>query len=568
MRNARAWTPPKGEVDARATATAAALPPRMLVVWCEDWPVVAAGIASATPAAVIHANRVVACSAGARAEGVGVGLRRREAQARCPDLVVVEPDPARDARAFEPVVSALEALTPRIEVVHPGCAAIATRGPSRYHGGDHALAGKAAGLVASVLPGSVPGVGVADGLAAATLAAQSGRAAATLGAARQASPALRPAQGASVTVVPPGQSASFLAPFPITRLGFPELSGVLVRLGIRTVGDLAELPAPGVVGRFGAEGARAHRLARGLDPRPPNARPPAPDWSTAAELDPPADRVDAVAFVAKSLADELHARLSAEGLACTRVLVIAETEHGERHERLWRTEGAGGVALTPGAIADRVRWQLDGWLNAGMWGSRPTAGISTLRLSPDEVVPATGRQLGFWGGAAEAGERAARALARVEGLLGPGAALVAERRGGRGPGEQVALVPAGAVDLTATRPATAAGWVTEPWPGQVPTPSPALVLDEPVAAEVLDGEGLAVRVSGRGEVSAEPVTVAVGGGPAADVAAWVGPWPADERWWDPAAHRRRARLQVVTADGVARLLIVESGRWWLEATYD
>ena len=54
----------------------------------------------------------------------------------------------------------------------------------------------------------------------------------------------------------------------------------------------------------------------------------------------------------------------------------------------------------------------------------------------------------------------------------------------------------------------------------------------------------------------------------APVVAWAGPWPVDERWWDPPAHRRRARAQVVTADGTARLLALEGGRWWVEATYD
>ena len=58
------------------------------------------------------------------------------------------------------------------------------------------------------------------------------------------------------------------------------------------------------------------------------------------------------------------------------------------------------------------------------------------------------------------------------------------------------------------------------------------------------------------------------GGPWTEVVAWAGPWPADERWWDPPAHRRRARLQVQLTDGGAYLVAVERGRWWVEATYD
>jgi len=51
------------------------------------------------------------------------------------------------------------------------------------------------------------------------------------------------------------------------------------------------------------------------------------------------------------------------------------------------------------------------------------------------------------------------------------------------------------------------------------------------------------------------------------VAAWAGPWPVDERWWDAARARRIARFQVHTADGRLVLLAVERRRWWLLAEY-
>jgi protein ImuB len=60
----------------------------------------------------------------------------------------------------------------------------------------------------------------------------------------------------------------------------------------------------------------------------------------------------------------------------------------------------------------------------------------------------------------------------------------------------------------------------------------------------------------------------VAGSPSGAVTGWSGPWPTDERWWDPAAARRRARLQVLLEDGTAHLLVLEQGRWYLEATYD
>jgi protein ImuB len=85
---------------------------------------------------------------------------------------------------------------------------------------------------------------------------------------------------------------------------------------------------------------------------------------------------------------------------------------------------------------------------------------------------------------------------------------------------------------------------------------------------VLDRHGRPVGVSGRGLATAAPARVALGGGPGQEVVGWAGPWPVDERWWDRAGHRRRARFQVLTALGTAHLLSLEDGQWWLEATYD
>jgi protein ImuB len=519
---------------------------RTLVVRCGDWPLVAAGVPLDVPAAVFHANRVVATSPAARAEDVVDHQRRREAQSRCPQLVVLDHDPARDARAFEPVVAALDAVTPRVEITVPGQVAFPTRGPARFFGGDDALAGRVLVAVEGALAGRGRcSVGIADGPFAAALATRT-------------DPVAQPHR-----VVPAGATPAFLAPLPVATLGRPELVEVLVRLGVRTLGALAALPAPDVLARFGADGLRAWRLAGGLDERPPALADPPADLTVSAELDPPAETVAPAAFLARGLAEELHRRLWARGSACTRVVIGAETEHGERLERVWRAEGA----LTAAAIADRLRWQLDGWLQ-GSTRHRPTAGISRLWLAPDEVVPAGGRQLGFWGSDAATTDRANRAVARVQGLLGVGSVTVPEWRGSRDPATQVALVEAEAVDLTVERPAAGRHRVVGPWPGRLPTPAPARIHPAAPSAEVVDAAGQPVRVSGRGELSAAPTRLSVAGGPWTGIVEWAGPWPLEERWWDGARGRRRARLQLVAADGQARLAVLESGTWHIEATYD
>src|SRR6266536_2285948 len=117
--------------------------------------------------------RVLAISLAARAEGVRPGQRRRQAQECCPELELIAHDPDRDARAFEPVLVAVESLTPRIEVLRPGECAFPARGAARYHGGEATLTAKVLATVDQVL--GVLGrcqVGIADGRFAASLAAR------------------------------------------------------------------------------------------------------------------------------------------------------------------------------------------------------------------------------------------------------------------------------------------------------------------------------------------------------------------------------------------------------------
>src|SRR4029450_13235895 len=186
--------------------------------------------------------------------------------------------------------------------------------------------------------------------------------------------------------------------------------------------------------------------------------------------------------------------------------------------------------------------------------------LTRLALSPDEVVPDRGRQLGFWGEETEAEQRAARALARIQGLLGPEAVHTARLRGGRDPADRVTLTPAEAPpsgpphpgppappppplssppsgspssgvpasgpsastspapDPAASRspggpghgpPGAPGGGSGDlrgavPWPGQVPAPAPAIVYAEPLPAEVVDADGGPGAREGRGLLACAP----------------------------------------------------------------
>ena len=536
-----------------------ALPDRALAVWCPDWPVVAVGADPDTAAAVVVKGLIVACSSAARAEGVRRGQRTRDAQRLAPELVLYARDEAAEARAFEPVLGVLADFTPRFEVVRPGLAALPLDGPARYFGGEDLVVRAIRDRVGEAGVGA--GVGVADGVFAAALAARTD------------------------TQVVPGRTAEFLASFPTSVLDLPELVEPLSRLGVTTLGRLAELPADAVAGRFGADGVAAHRLARGLDARPPAPLRQGPDLSVEAVFDPPADGSERIVFAAKALADELHAVLAQAGVACVRVAVEihgaagpgapmsdSASAAGEVSYRLWRHEGL----LASTAVAERVRWQLAGWQVklqgaeakhaadasglAGPVDAPADQGITRLRLIPDHLVPARGVQPGLWG-ADEAPDRIARAAERLQAMYGPNAVTLPADAGGRSPADQGVRTPYG--DLPPRDPEAA------PWPAALPAPAPADVPREPRPAEVTDRDGAPVGVSGRLRVSAGPAQLAL---PETRerlrILSWAGPWPLAERWWEPGAAVRQARFQAVTDDGRAWLLIVRDGGWFVEAVYD
>ena len=228
-----------------------------------------------------------------------------------------------------------------------------------------------------------------------------------------------------------------------------------------------------------------------------------------------------------------------------------------------------------------MRWQLAGWQpvrgdaegasdggasdgGASDGGASDeggaVGGITLLRLVPDQLVRATGRQLGLWGDAVVS-DRVARAALRVQAMLGHGSVVRPLLAGGRDPAEQVTPVPFG----DAADPALPSG---RPWPGRLPAPAPATVYPVPLPARVIDASGATVTVTGRALVSAPPARLSADGGPLLTVTSWAGPWPVTERWWRPEGARRRARFQLVADDGSAWLAAVQDGRWLIEASYD
>ncbi|NQU36081.1 MAG: DNA polymerase Y family protein [Actinobacteria bacterium] len=509
-----------------------------------NWPITAAGLSMAEPAAIIEGGVVTVCSPAAYRHGIRIGQRRREAKGHSPALTVLAADPFRDAQAFEPVVATLLEAVPRLEVSEPGLCTVPVAGPSRYYGGERELITYLLGLWTPPLDQTLR-IGIADSRFGAKCAAQTTR-------------------DTTGEIVPVGRTQEFLAPFPISTLGIDELSTLSRRLGIHTLGQFAALPTRSVLSRFGSSAAQSHALARGIDPTPLAIHHPTQELAVTIELDPPAERVDIATFSAKSIVTEFMELLAQRGLACTQLRIELQTEHAEENSRLWRAS----PVFDGETILERIRWQLAGWLTgskstAGIDASIPSAGISLIRLTADEVAGSADLQVSLWGEMSAADRRAVRGLDRVRGLLGPTAVFTVLLGGGRGPHERVHLVPWGKPTPTIDPPM--------PWPGQIPAPSPAVLYQKPLQIGVFGTTG-PVQVTARGDVTARPTRLELADGKAETITGWTGPWLTDERWWESESHRRYARFQLITTDSNdaqhAHLCLVQGNTWLIEATYD
>jgi protein ImuB len=203
-------------------------------------------------------------SLAAEAFGIHPGMRLGEALARCPRLILVPPDPAGVADAWERMLVRLESIGAAVEPERPGLVCFDARWLLRLYGGGAAVTGESTQL---------------DGVI--TAARRALQAPARFGVAPSRFAAVAAAARARVRrplIVSGGreQAREFLASQPVAMLRarsvLADLPEALERLGVKTLGELAALPTAAIADRFGRVGLMARELACGGDgalrPRP------------------------------------------------------------------------------------------------------------------------------------------------------------------------------------------------------------------------------------------------------------------------------------------------------------
>jgi nucleotidyltransferase/DNA polymerase involved in DNA repair len=292
-------------------------------------------------------------------------MRLEEALSMCPQLVLVDQDPAGVEQAWEGIVRGLENAGFAVEPVEPGTALFETKGVERLYGGLEPALKRA---LAAVGPAWDARAGAAERRFAALAAAG----------------VARPGQA---LIVSDDRTRKFLAPLPMTLLPLErERYDELEELGVRTIGELAGLPGGAVAERLGPDGRRAWSLARGEHDGP------AFGDKTVSPRRPPMSLVETLEFP-EAVGQELTLR---RGLGVLIDGLLARPERAGRPPRklaLWARLVGGAswrrmVTLRdPTADPERLRLALGPKL------TELPAPVLKLRLEAVELAGSSGEQL-------------------------------------------------------------------------------------------------------------------------------------------------------------------------------
>ena len=306
-----------------------------------------------------HGQQIVGpCNSAAEAFGVRAEMRLSEALALCPELVLVEQDPATAEQAWERILRALEEAGLAVESPRPGFVFFQTDGIERLAGGVNAALRRALDAVG---PSWEPRIGAASrrftALAAASVA-----------------PPHR------ILVVDDDESALFLEPLPLDLLSLtPDRRQEISELGIKRLGELARLPAASVADRLGPDGAEAWRIVSGEQGARIMGRKPAGEIVEELEFPEAVGNEQTLERALAALLDRLLARPERGGRAPRRVALSARLVGGGS----WRR------ALTlrePTAEPERLRTALNPRL------AELTAPVLALRLELGELADSVGTQ--------------------------------------------------------------------------------------------------------------------------------------------------------------------------------
>ena len=383
---------------------------------------------------------------------------------------------------------------------------------------------------------------------------------------------------AGITIVESGNDAATLAVLPLSLLArishrndpndpddsndpndSNDLLTTLRRWGLRTLGDLAALPADEVAARLGQTGVAWQRLARGEDPAPLVPSVPEERFEQALDLEWPIDGLEPLSFVLARLMEPLSAHLERRdrGAAVLHLrlhLVKRDGVTREVHERSLQL---------PAPIRDARTLRTLALLD--LESHPPSAAIDRVVVAVD---PTPGRvvQFSLLTRPLPSPEQLSTLMARLTALMGEGRCGSAITVDSWEPGvfDMKPFAPRDSHDVRSHGPQRLRDTENKTCLGDIAASAPRLAIRRfrfPIPARVRVDLGIPVRVTSdrRG----------ISGG---KVETYAGPWRTSGGWWveDIKKCWERDEWDVTLSDGATYRVFRErdTDAWFIEGVVD
>lgn len=341
-------------------------------MWLPGWPTLrqrrSGQFAPDRPLATVEAvrgvRRLAAVCPLAEDAGLRVDMPLAQARAICPELEVAEADPDGDRAGLAAIAAWAERFSPLAVADPPDGFLLDILGCAHLFGGTEGAL--AADLLARLGRGGLPARAAVAGSAAAAWA-------------------LARWQAAPLAVLPEGEDAAALGPLPLALLRLePRSVAGLIRLGVRTISDLARLPRGEVAARFGQAPVLRLDYAFGRAAEPIAwPHPPAP-WAERLAFAEPIGTPEDLSRALAVLAERLCARLAAARQGGFLFVATFFRVDGERPT----------LSVTAARPVNGARYLAK--LLAGKLDTLdPGFGIDAILLVADQVAPALPAQPGL-----------------------------------------------------------------------------------------------------------------------------------------------------------------------------
>ena len=312
---------------------------------------------------------------------------------------------------------------------------------------------------------------------------------------------------------------------------------VVQRWGIRTLGELAALPANELFSRLGHGGLELQRIARGEDSQPLVPEPAAERFEETVTLEWPIEGLEPLSFVLGRVLDPLCAHLDTRGVAAGMLHIQLTLVSRDIYQRTLRFPAA---VSDPNVLRRLILLDLE--------AQPPSAGIDRVTVVADPV-PARTLQFSLLERAVPSAESLSTLLARLTVLMGD------QRCGSPG---LVDTHQPGAFEMHPFTPKA------QPPTHEPPRRGAYLVpvlrrFRHPMSARVTVEHGHPVRVSTSQPHSANGRVVTC-----------AGPWRSSGHWWSSPSVWDHDEWDVELSDGGVYRIFRDrvSNRWFVEGLVD